>query len=54
MKLLHTIRGKLKAESPRKIKLAQAMGARVAKNESGAKVSQGFKMIRRSWQARSH
>jgi len=54
MKLLHTPRGKPKAKSPRRIKLAQVMGSKVVTNESGAKVNWGLKMTRKSWRARSH
>jgi hypothetical protein len=39
MKLLHTPKVKPKTELPRKIKLAQAMGARVTTNVNGAKVN---------------
>jgi hypothetical protein len=48
MKLLHNPRGKPEARSSRRIKLAQEMRARVATNESGAKVSWGFKITRKS------
>jgi hypothetical protein len=47
-------KGEIEKESPRRIKSAQVMGAMVTTNESGAKVSWGFKTIRRSWQTRSH
>jgi hypothetical protein len=54
MKLLHAPRGKLKAKSPKRIKLARAMGLRVVTNESGAKVSSGLKTTRKSQRARNH
>jgi hypothetical protein len=44
----------LKAKSPKRIKLAQAMGIKVVTNESGAKINQGFNTTRRSQRARSH
>jgi hypothetical protein len=53
MKLLHAPKVKLEAKSPKKIKLAQAMGAKVATNINGAKVNQGLKMIRKIWQTKS-
>ncbi len=42
-------KGEIGARSPINIKLAQVVGARVTTNGSGAKVSMGFKMTRRSW-----
>jgi hypothetical protein len=47
-------KGEIEKESPRIIKSAQAMGATVTTNKSGAKVNWGFKTIKRSRQAKSH
>jgi hypothetical protein len=54
MKLLHAPRVKLKVQSPKRIKSSQAMEGRVATSISGAKGNQGFKMIRRSQQAKNY
>jgi hypothetical protein len=42
MKSLHTPKVQLKAESPKKTKLAQVMEARVATNISGTKENTGL------------
>jgi len=54
MKLMCAPKVKSETRSPRKIKLAQVVGVKVITNRNGAKVKQGFKMTRKSWQAKSH